>query len=115
MLFENAAKITTKATNIIMNKAFSDVDLFSLNIPFDATMTTPLEITSLFSTRYGRLFHRKGNKFIHSTPPIQYKNMVEGSDLKALNEGKISLTPMNLSFSAPQLITNVEQTFEKEW
>jgi 5'-nucleotidase len=114
-LFENAAKITTKATRIIMNKAFSDVDLFSLNIPFEATVTTPLEITSLFSTRYGRLFHRKGNKFIHSTPPIQYKNMVEGSDLKALNEGKISLTPMNISFSAPQLITNVEQTFEKEW
>ncbi|MCX6670847.1 MAG: 5'/3'-nucleotidase SurE [Euryarchaeota archaeon] len=115
MLFENAVKITTKVTTIIMNKAFRDVDLFSLNIPFEATVTTPLEITSLVSTRYGRLFHKKGNKFVHRTPPIQFKNMEERSDLKALNEGKISLTPMNISFSAPQLIKNVEQTFHEEW
>ena len=114
-LFENAAKITAKVTTIIMNKAFRDVDLFSLNIPFEATVATPLEITSLFSTRYGRLFHKKGNKFVHRTPSIQFKNMEERSDLKALNEGKISLTPMNISFSAPQLVKNVEQTFYEEW
>jgi 5'-nucleotidase len=115
MLFENAAKITAKVITIVMNKAFCDVDLFSLNIPFEATVATPLEITSLFSTRYGRLFHRTGNKFVHRTPPIQFKNMEERSDLKALNEGKISLTPMNISFSASQLVKNVEQTFYEEW
>jgi broad specificity polyphosphatase/5'/3'-nucleotidase SurE len=98
-----------------MDKAFPDVDLFSLNIPFDATISTPLEITSLFNTRYGRLFHKTGNKFVHRTPPIQFKNMEEKSDLKALNEGKISLTPMNISFSAPQLFKNVEQTFQEKW
>jgi len=114
-LFENAAKITTKVTTIIMNKAFRNVDLFSLNIPFDATVLTPLEITSLFNTRYGRLFHKTANKFVHWTPPIQYKNMEERSDLKALSEGKISLTPMNISFSAHQLLHNVEQTFQEEW
>jgi len=114
-LFENAAKITTKVTSIIMNKAFRDVDLFSLNIPFEATVSTPLEITTLFNTRYGRLFHKTGKKFVHRTPPIQFKNMEEKSDLKALNEGKISLTPMSISFSAPQLLQNVEQTFQQEW
>jgi 5'-nucleotidase len=114
-LFENAAKITTKVTTIIMNNAFSDVDLFSLNIPFDATVSTPLEITSLFSTRYGRLFHKTGNKFVHRTPPIVYKDMEEQSDLKALSEGKISLTPMNISFSAAHLLKSVEQTFQGEW
>jgi broad specificity polyphosphatase/5'/3'-nucleotidase SurE len=41
--------------------------------------------------------------------------MEEKSDLKALNEGKISLTPMSISFSAPQLLQNVEQTFQQEW
>jgi 5'-nucleotidase len=114
-LFENAARITTKVTTIIMNRAFDSVDLFSLNIPFHATVDTPLEITTLFKTRYGRLFHKKGNKFFHETPPIQFKNMEEKSDLKALSENKISLTPMNISFAAYQSLQNVEQVFQKEW
>jgi broad specificity polyphosphatase/5'/3'-nucleotidase SurE len=74
-----------------------------------------LEITTLFKTRYGRLFHKKGNKFFHETPPIQFKNMEEKSDLKALSENKISLTPMNISFAAYQSLQNVEQVFQKEW
>lgn len=115
VVFENAAKITTKVTTIILDKAFRDVDLFSLNIPFNATVTSPLEITTLFNTRYGRLFHKKGNKFNHKTPPIQFKDMEEQSDLKVISEGKISLTPMNISFSASELIKDVEQTFRQEW
>jgi 5'-nucleotidase len=115
VIFENAAKITTKVTTIILDKAFRDVDLFSLNIPFDATVTTPLEITTLFNTRYGRLFHKTGNKFNHRTPPIQFKDMEEQSDLKAISEGKISLTPMNISFSAHVLRNSVESAFQKEW
>jgi len=114
-LFENAAKITTKVTTIVMNKAFDGVDLFSLNIPFHATVNTPLEITTLFRTRYGRLFHKKGNRYHHQTPPVQFKNMEEKSDLKALSENKISLTPMNISFGVHQGSDSVEQVFKKEW
>ena len=114
-LFENAAKITTKVTTIVMNKVFDGVDLFSLNIPFHATIDTPLEITTLFKTRYGRLFHKKGNRFLHQTPPVQYKNMAERSDLKALSENKISLTPMNIAFGTHQLSDSVEHVFNQEW
>jgi len=114
-LFENAAQITKKVSTILMKTAFPDVDCFSLNIPFDATVITPLQITTLFNVRYGRLFHKKGKKFRHSTPPIQYKNMEETSDLRTLSEGNISLTPMNISFSAAHLLTNVEQTFNEYW
>jgi 5'/3'-nucleotidase len=113
--FQNAAQITTKVASIIMNKAVDGVDLFSLNIPFEATIETPLEITSLFKTRYGRLFHRKGNKFLHRTPPVEFKNMEEHSDLKAINDNRISLTPMNISFGACQSLSTVEDIFRKEW
>jgi 5'/3'-nucleotidase len=113
--FENAAKITTKVTSIIENRTFDGVDLFSLNIPFDATVDTPLEITTLFKTRYGRLFHKIGKKFIHSTPPIVYKNMEEHSDLKALSENIISLTPMNISFGSCHSFQTVKNIFEQEW
>jgi len=114
-LFENAAQITTKITSIIINKTFDGVDLFSLNIPFDATIDTPLAITTLFKTRYGRLFYKKGKTFIHQTPPVEFKNMEEHSDLKALHDNKISLTPMNISFAAHQSFDNVQQIFKKEW
>ena len=109
--FENAAQITTKVTSIIIDKTFDGVDLFSLNIPFDATIDTPLAITTLFKTRYGRLFHKKGKKFIHQTPPVEFKNMEEDSDLRALHDNKISLTPMNISFAAHQSFNNCTTYF----
>jgi 5'-nucleotidase len=114
-LFENAARITSKVSSIIMKKAFDGVDLFSLNIPFDATIDTPLMITSLFKTRYGRLFHKTGKTFLHQTPPIQYIDMEEYSDLKAVHDNAISLTPMNISFTSPQSLKNVEETFKQKW
>lgn len=113
--FINAAKITTKVISIVMGKTFDGVDLFSLNIPFNATVDTPLEITSLFKARYGRLFHKKGNKFLHQTPPVEFKNMEEHSDLKALCENRISLTPMNISFGACDSFSTVKNIFQKEW
>jgi len=113
--FENAAQITTKVTSIIIDKTFDGIDLFSLNIPFDATINTPLAITTLFKTRYGRLFHKKGKRFTHQTPPVEFKNMEENSDLKALHDNKISLTPMNISFTAHQSFNNVQNIFKEEW
>lgn len=114
-LFENAAKITVKVASIIMEKTFKDIDLFSLNIPFHATVDTPLEITTLFKMRYGRLFHKKGNRFLHETPPIQFKDMEAKSDLKALSQDRISLTPMSLSFGACQPLDAMEHAFKQEW
>jgi broad specificity polyphosphatase/5'/3'-nucleotidase SurE len=113
--FENAAQITTKVTSIIFDKTFDGVDLFSLNIPFDATTETPLAITTLFKTRYGRLFYKKGKKFIHRTPPVEFKNMEDYSDLRALYDNKISLTPMNISFATQQSHDNVQHVFKEKW
>ncbi len=41
--------------------------------------------------------------------------MEERSDLKALSENKISLTPMNISFAADHSLKNVEHIFQQEW
>lgn len=113
--FQNAAQITAKVLSIVIDKTFDEMDLFSLNIPFDATINTPLEITTLFKTRYGRLFHRTGNKFLHRTPPVEFTNMEDHSDLKAISENKISLTPMNISFRADHSYSKVRSVFKQEW
>lgn len=114
-LFENAAQITTKVSSIVIDKAFDGVDLFSLNIPFDATVNTPLQITTLFNTRYGRLFHRNGNTFLHQTPPIEFKDMDDHTDLRALHDKKISLTPMSISFASSHLLSRVEHIVKQHW
>lgn len=114
-LFENAAQITAKVTKIMMNKIFHDFDLLSLNIPFDATIHTDLEINIPFKAPYGRLFHKKNGVYTQSTPPIRYTNMQEGTDLKTLSEGKISLTPMNLSLVSKNALTHVEHIMKNEW
>jgi len=114
-LFEHAARITAKATRIMMNKTFHDFDVLSLNIPFEATVDTDLEVTTLFDTPYGRLFHKKNGTYSQSTPPIRYTNMKEGTDLKTVSKGKISLTPLNLSLGSPQALPHVETIINKEW
>ena len=114
--FENPVKITEKVGEIIMHEHFEGVDLFSLNIPFEATLQTPLEITTPYRTKYGRLFHKKGNRYLQKTPPVEFKDMGEHTDLKALNDNKISLTPMSLSLVAqPESFQKVERVFHQQW
>jgi broad specificity polyphosphatase/5'/3'-nucleotidase SurE len=41
--------------------------------------------------------------------------MKEGTDLKTLSQGKISLTPMNLSLVSNQALVHVESIMKNEW
>ncbi len=96
-MFENAAKITSKLASVLLDKAFgAGVDLVSLNIPFNATIHAPLAVTVPFREPYGKLFHKKGDKFIHANPGLKFENLKEGTDIKALSEGKLSITPLSL-------------------
>ena len=114
--FQNPVKITEKVGEIIMQEPFEGVNLFSLNIPFDATLQTPLEITIPYRTRYGRLFHKKANRYLQKTPPVEFKDIGDHSDLKTLSENKISLTPMNLSLVAQsQSFQKVLRVFHHRW
>ena len=111
-VFENAAKITVKLTQKLIDKKFSeDVDLFSINIPFDATIDSEIEITKPFKEPYGQLFHRKGQCFFHITPRLEFKNLKEGTDLMALSEGKISVTPISLSLVSENSLDDIKKMF----
>ena len=114
--FENPVSITEKVGEIIMHEHFEGVDLFSLNIPFEATLQTPLAITIPYRTKYGRLFHKKGNRYLQKTPPVEFKDMGEDTDLKALNDNTISLTPMNLSLVGQKdSFQQIERVFSRHW
>ncbi|MFH1101897.1 MAG: 5'/3'-nucleotidase SurE [Methanobacteriota archaeon] len=114
--FLEAAKITTKIAHIVLEHTFPDtVDLFSVNIPFDATEDSEIAVTVPFQTSYGQLFHRIGNRFVHRTPPIEFTGMDDQTDLKALYEQKISLTPVSLALGCPSSVPTIEEIIHKEW
>ena len=115
--FENAAKITAKLTKILINLKFdTGVDLFSINIPLDATVDSEIAVTRPFKGGYGQLFHLKENGSIfHKTPRLEFKNLKEGTDLKALSEGKISVTPICLDLILKDSLKKVEQIIFDKW
>lgn len=80
-----------------------DVDVLSVNMPADATLDTPRRITKLGRTRYGSLFAGNGDGgYSHSFDGILHtEGDLTGSDLEALDEGLISITPIRYANTAP--------------
>ena len=115
-VYENAAKITAKLVEISINAQLSDdVDLISINIPFEATLTTELEVTSVARDKYGKLFERNGNKFKYMPLAIETKDFPEGTDLNALDNGKISITPISLDLTSEKSKNDLRKTIEDKW
>ena len=111
--FDDAAKITLKMVRIIIDKDFGeDVDLFSLNIPFDATLDSAFEITKPFRTPYGRLFKKSNGKYIHSNPVLDFRNLENGTDIKAIHSGRISITPISLELVSRNSLNTIRKTIE---
>jgi len=116
VVFENAAKITKKLTKILINKEFDDdIDLFSANMPFNVSLDADIEITKPFKEPYGKLFYETKEGLVLRTPHLDFENLQDGTDLKALSEGKVSLTPINLSLFKEGSIEKVEKLIKNQW
>jgi hypothetical protein len=54
-----------------------------------------------------QVLNQTHNQVSHRDPPLVYENLIDGTDLKTLSDGKVSLTPLNLDLvaqsSIPQL------------
>jgi 5'-nucleotidase len=115
-VYENPAKITAKLVEIAINsKLDEDTDLLSVNIPFAATLDTEFEITSVARERYGQLFTREGDKFIHHGSPARTAGFPPGTDLNALDNNKISITPLSLDLTSEKSKQHLEKQIVKNW
>jgi 5'-nucleotidase len=115
-VFIDAAKITSKIISILINEELpNEVDLISINIPFGAKIDTDFEITKPHREAYGKLFHREGEKFKHNSPPINFSNAGPGTDIKALADGKISVTPINLDLVSEKSNEFLNELFRCKW
>jgi 5'-nucleotidase len=96
-LFEQAVLITARIVDLAFDNELDDsVDILSLNIPYGVTSDTEIQVTVPHRAPYGRLFQTKGRQVRHVSPPLANDNLIDGTDLKALADGKVSLTPLNL-------------------
>ncbi len=115
-IFKNVAEITAKLIKILIRKDFGkDVDLFSINIPFNATVHSDFEMTKLFRDPDWKLFYKKNDKIIHKTPSLNLKGLQKDTDLKALHQGKISITPISLDLTSEKLLKKFKRIIKKEW
>jgi 5'-nucleotidase len=109
-LFESPAKITLKLVKKLHDLEFGkDFDLISVNMDIRATVDTDVEVTRPFKAPYGQMFFpSKKGRFKHVCPQIEFKDMQKGTDLKALHEGKISVTPIGLDLLPRGSTKNLE-------
>ena len=115
-IFENASKITVKIIKILITQKLDDgIDLISINIPFNAGIDSEFEITKPFRDPYGRLFHKKGDEFVHVYPILKFKNLKQGTDLNALYENKISITPISLELVSKNSLEHLNKIIKDKW
>ncbi|MBT3464602.1 5'/3'-nucleotidase SurE [archaeon] len=115
-IYFNAAKISAKIVKIFSTVNFSEgIDLISVNIPFKANINSGFEITKPYRNNYGKLFHNKNLKFKHINPPFDFKDLKKGTDLKALSDGKISITPINLDLVSKKSLEGLKNIMKNNW
>ncbi|MBT3721474.1 5'/3'-nucleotidase SurE [archaeon] len=115
-VFRNAAKITAKIVKTFENIPFpKGIDLITINIPYEADLNSKIEITKPFRNHYGKLFHKEGNEFVHKNPKFDNIKTVPGTDLHALMNGNISVTPLNLELASKETMDAFEKLFFENW
>jgi len=115
-VYENAAKITRKVSKIMLENEFDkEVDLISVNIPYEGTENSQFEVTKPFREGYGKLFVKKDEVYIHQHLNQEMHNRFDGTDMKAVSEGKVSITPINLDLVSKNSMESVKEIFNKNW
>lgn len=115
-LYEDATKIAAKVVKIMIDaEAGPHTDLVSVNILYGSTIDTEFEITRPFVDPYGKLKQKKGDKYVHIHPKWDLSNLKEGTDLKAMRDGKISITPLSLELVEKSSMEKLRKVIEKKW
>jgi len=115
-VYDNAAKITAKLVRLLVDYKFDEkTDLVSINIPYEATVDTPFVITRPIKTTYGQVFEKEGDSFALKQKPIELDDCINGTDLCAIKDGKISITPINLDLYHPESLTRLNEYLEGKW
>jgi 5'-nucleotidase len=114
--FENAAKIVARVLELLEGmKLPVGIDVVSINIPFDAKADADIEITVPYIEPYGKLFSGSESVFNHHGAPVKYENLKDGTDLKAVYEGKVAVTPIDLRLATKEAVAYLQENLQTRW
>lgn len=114
--FENAAKIVAKLIGRLQELDLPQgIDVISINVPYDAKENSDIEITrpSLNSTE--GIYKRDGSSFVYDNWDLVFENLEDGTDLKAVYEGKVSVTPIDLRLATREFVSYLERKLKPLW
>ncbi len=109
---ERVALVASDIARTLAEVGFpQSVDVFSVNLPADATRDTPRRVTSVTRTRYGPLFVPEAlGRFRHRFSYLE--PLEDHGDVAAVRRGYIAITPLRLDFSValpPRLLERLER------
>lgn len=114
--FESAAKITVKVIKMLEKAPIDkDIDLISINIPFGVSPNAPIEVTIPFTNHYGQIFAKEGNVYKHIGAPIRDEDMEKETDIQAIRDGMISITPISLGMASKKQVHELNQQLQGIW
>jgi 5'-nucleotidase len=101
--FAQAAAITRKIVERMLEDDLASGTLLNVNIPQGAGPWTPVRVTRLGKRRYGNAVERRldprGRPYFWIGGDEVGSEDVEGSDTKAVAEGNVSVTPLRLDLT----------------
>lgn len=114
--FENAAKIVARLVKLIESVDLpAGIDVLSINIPFDAKEDADIAITRPSQHPTGGIYKRSGDAFSFDKWDVTFENMMDGTDTKAIHEGKVAITPIDLRLATPESVSFLEAKLKPLW
>lgn len=122
MDFKFASKFTRTVVETVMKHEIDKSTLINVNIPFNRKERIKgIRVTKLGVRNYDNLFEERkdprGNTYYWLGGGVKEEKQEEGSDVEAVQEGYISITPINLDLTDYTLINEYKETFADylEW
>lgn len=96
-----AAAVSAEIVDTIWRQGFpDDVDLFSVNMPADANLSTPRKIARVTRSRYGQLFVPGPEKgYLHRFSSLSVLEQIDDGDMQVVARGEVAISPLRLNVS----------------
>lgn len=112
------SRLCVELTERLMNaQAWEYADVYSVNLPWEATSESPRVLTQISRLGLGSLFKREGETFRHKLQGFYDLRQIEEQcdyphDIRAVEAGRISITPLTfqLTRKLPEKIASVIET-----
>lgn len=100
---KSVAAVAADITSALLREGFpANVDLFTVNMPAEATLSTPREISRVTRSRYGRLFAAgPDGGYEHSFEALWETESPPDGDMAVFRRGAVSIAPIRLDLHAP--------------